>query len=796
MCTLLLSGCTAGPRPADRTEGAAAAGEDFGLPAFETDLEKLRAGKADEYDDYREAHPELYGVTAPPVVPVRPMAEYEPAQMIMMRASGSIGTFHKGILKGAAGHVGTIVLFHTPGQGPGLEEQAVDLGVPADSLLLLDVEKTDSIWTRDYGPISHVTQDGHVGFVDFRYYKQRMYDDAIATKLGNHLGVNVFRPSMSFEGGNFMADPYGTCYFTEKVYSQNGGHTKVEIDTWALQYLGCKQMVIVKWPKGLGTGHIDMFSKLMNDDTVLLGYYDPALQAENAAILDDISEMLAAVVTEGGKSLTVIRLPLPWDETGVWYTYTNALILNDTVLVPVYSGFQDLEEEALQAYGKARPDLEIHTVLSDGIIPSGGSIHCVTMTVPEGTLEAYQDPAPLLCTYNELNKCEGLSICGGLPYEGVCIGGVLSYCGSDGYPHAQSCSGCCAFDPGGAGGKGWNACLEGPACEGCTQECAAGQSGCSATGTHSWTCGESDEDACLERQYTACEAGKACDPATSACSDAAQVDPCGGLAFEGTCVDPGLVTWCEGGVVEQDSCDAGECCGWNAGKKYYGCISVCEGCVAECDAGSAGCSQEATHQWECVEALDGCPVREYTSCFPAKCSKGKCPETCGDVPAGGRCVGPLLKWCADGLLKTEDCSDSGLVCGPDPDDETKAACRPACQDECEVPGGRQCAADRASVLACDLGPAGCLVLAAGQPCPEGTECFDGVCGEPVPVPEPEADTTGSEDAAAADTGSQEGGSSDCSCRAARAQGRPMAGVLLLLLVVGMVYGFNVAGRKP
>jgi agmatine deiminase len=507
-----------------------------GLPAWEEPFERLEPGKADEWDDYREAHPDWFGVTAPPVVPVRPYAEYEPSQAVMLRPSGKISAFHKGILKGLVGHVDRIVLFHTPGQEEELEEQIASWGIWSDAFELVDVGETNANWTRDYGPLANVSlADGRVGLVDFRYYHGRAYDDAIPTKLAQHWGINVFRPSMSYEGGNFMAAPDGTCYATEKIYSQNGGHTKAEVDLWMKQYLGCTQMVIYKLPKGLGTGHVDMFSKLMDETHVLLGRYDPALQPGNAAILDDNEKLLEAVVTQSGGKLEIFRLPLPWDETGVWYTYTNSLIVNDTVLVPVYSKFKDLEAEALSVYADAAPNLEIWTVNSDSIIPAGGAIHCVTQTVPDGKLEAFQDPPPLLCPKNEIDKCaDTLLACGGLPAEGQCVGDVVAFCGADGYPHEQACDSCCGWDAGGLTGDGWYDCLPAVACSACADACAkAGEAGCSLEATHSWVCTES-QAGCLDRVFSACEAGQSCDAPDEGCQATA---PCTGDQCPPPCPD-------------------------------------------------------------------------------------------------------------------------------------------------------------------------------------------------------------------------------------------------------------------
>jgi len=600
---------------------------EYTLPAWEEPWELARPGKADQHDDYREEHPELYSVTAPPVVPVRPLAEYEPSQAVMMRPSGSIGSFHRGIIEGLAGRVDRLVVFHTPGQAEDMKDEILDLGVDEAALEMLNVEKTDSIWTRDYGPISHVTQDGSIGFVDFRYYKNRMYDDAIPTKLANAWGTNVFRVSMSYEGGNFMADPHGTCYMTEKIYKQNAGHDKEQIDSWMAQYLGCSQMVVAPWPKGLGTGHIDMFAKLMNDGTVLLGNYADGVQSENGKMLNDFADKLASVVTESGKSLKIIRLPLPWDETGVWYTYTNSLIVNDVVLVPVFSSFEDMEDEAIAAYENARPDLDIVTVNADGIIPSGGAMHCVTMTVPDGPVEKYQDDPPQLCKYNEISKCEGLSPCGGLPFEGECDGDLLSYCGADGYPHAQSCPECCAFNP--APDKVWYECTNGPLCTSCADECAAGETGCSALFSHTWACGKTDADPCLERAYAPCAAGLACNPESGTCEPQSAPDPAPESSPE---IDSDV----------RSGCDAA--CSFQGSR-----VCASEDSVAVCLADDAGC----------LTLSAPIPCEPGMVCFDGACSRFP-PELAPDAP--GSDLGPGADSWPDYISDYDEAEASGAGC--------------------------------------------------------------------------------------------------------------------------------------
>ena len=493
------------------------------LPAWELPGEAAQPGKADEWDDYRATHPELFGVTAPPVVPIRPLAEYEPTQVVLLRPSKKISKFHKEILKGLHGHVDQIGILMVPEQLQDLDKQLSDLGMLDDSIDRIDVGDINANWTRDYGPLAVVSADNRIGLIDFRYYHGRAFDDAIPAKVGAHWNVQVFRPSLSLEGGNFMADPQGTCYATQKLYNQNGGYSQSQVTQWFLEYMGCTQMVILKLPEKLGTGHIDMFSKLMDDRTVLLGEYDPAIRPTNALILEQNAAILEAVVTESGESLDIHRLPLPWNESKVWFTYTNSLIVNDVVLIPVFKGFGDEETEALAAYEAAAPQLARVTINSDAIIPAGGAIHCVTMTVPQGILAPLQPAVTELCDGNDLKDCGGLaSLCQDLPYEGSCEDGRLTYCGPDGYPHELPCDGCCGFAAEGLDGAGWYDCLPGDQCAACTPQCDANETGCSYLGTHSWNCAQGT-DGCLERAYQACAADGLCNPDSGQC----EAEECG-----------------------------------------------------------------------------------------------------------------------------------------------------------------------------------------------------------------------------------------------------------------------------
>ena len=91
-----------------------------------------------------------------------------------------------------------------------------------------------------------------------------------------------------------------------------------------------------------------------------------------------------------GSPYRLIPLPEPapitaTDGTPLTATYTNFLLVNGAVLVPVYADPADgLAIERLQA---AFPDRTAVPVPARTFIEQGGALHCLTMQLPDGIFE-------------------------------------------------------------------------------------------------------------------------------------------------------------------------------------------------------------------------------------------------------------------------------------------------------------------------------------------------------------------------------------------------------------------------
>ena len=101
---------------------------------------------------------------------------------------------------------------------------------------------------------------------------------------------------------------------------------------------------------------------------------------------------LEAATTESGKPLTLVPLPLPevhqtskmtdWRKSTLSdAAYSNYLIANNVVLVPVYGHAND--QNALKIIEEQFPSREIIGIEVVALIEHGGAIGCVTQPQPK-----------------------------------------------------------------------------------------------------------------------------------------------------------------------------------------------------------------------------------------------------------------------------------------------------------------------------------------------------------------------------------------------------------------------------
>jgi agmatine deiminase len=660
------------------------------LPAWETPAEKNPpAQRRFKNAAFRNTHPEMYGITVPPAQPVKFYAEFEPVDAIYyVWFPGWSDDLYYEMTQALADYAPQVSIHLLVDDAQGeqdLRDLLQSMGGDPNEPVYLDMSgwahygdyPLDSIWMVDSGPYWVLDGNGVLGVVDPRYYFDRVNDDAIPFKLSDLMGLTTYRPDVAYEGGNIMSDGRGLCVSTAEHVIMNLPHTQQDVEQILAAYLGCEKMIWVERLVGEGTGHVDMFAKFLGPQTVIVGSYAPTDDAENAQILDDNAALLENETTLDGSPLEVVRIPMPDnDNRQVWRTYTNSVLVNDLVLVPVYAGETSRESAALQVYESLLPGKTIVGIEADDIITAGGALHCITRTRPIAT------HAPL--EPNVADQCNGewrcLSGCGQYSYTGECLynhsvycneendlivddctaeGGICGWdfdheyidcvdagCGpvsatgqcrtvegqqyaiwcEDGYPVADWCEAGqqCALDT----QENRYRCLE------CTDACAMGDTGCASDLLATWTCGEAgDGDVCLDKIYEDCPPGSECHAGqcTTPCDDECAVAETG-------CASDLLSAWTCGEGGDGDVC---------LERIYSECptATICAtgqcvaGCLDECAAAESGCATDLRTAWTCGEAGDGddCLEKVYVPCGAKEiCNAGQC-EIAPPAGSGGGC---------------------------------------------------------------------------------------------------------------------------------------------------------------
>jgi agmatine/peptidylarginine deiminase len=705
---------------------------------------------ADIYDDmsaFRSNHPEWYGVTTAPVNEVRYQAEFDPVSAVYMVWDSLFAGFYAEIVEGCVeGNAEVRILVHDSSEINMIKNDLTNQGISPtwfdgdsdDKILFFELgslpffdfapygggtNSIDSIWTGDYCPFFVQNTSNTISVVNPRYFEYRINDDALASKLGGNsfLDVNVFRPDLNLEGGNLLTDGDGLCVTSNALLIENVFLSESQINQILQNYLGCDQVVYLNTLEGEGTGGVTMFFTFVTKTTVFLGEYDPLVDATNAARLDENETILSSVVNGDGNPLNIVRIPMPTNLDGVWRTYMQSVQVNDVVLVPVYSVDQDLQNEAIAAYQNVLPGSTIKPINSDDIIPSGGTIHAIIRTQPEGTIGKMEADPAYLCDGNY--TCN--TGCGDITYEGICQGNMAVWC-QDGQLQSAEClsPSVCGWsvanqyydciDPGCGAVTAEGYCdgsdyavycdndvimadicsppddicyydvgLGRYACGQCQDECSTGETGCLDAATR-WSCGEAgDGDDCLEQVPETCAVDLVCE--------------------SGACVPDGT-------------------------------------CLDECTEGFGGCSADNSARWICGEAGDGddCLDQIITDCdvgdicyFLSDYDRGLCaPEDlsqgCLDITELGECQDDVRLWCQlpENEIWFEVCSLSDFVC--DWDGQQYGCIPETCQDECNA--GETGCLDATTRWSC--GEAGdgddCLEQVL-EGCPGGTECLSGSC---------------------------------------------------------------------
>ncbi len=256
--------------------------------------------------------------------------------------------------------------------------------------VVIIVHPNDSIWLRDYGP-HFVWEGGTLGIVDSHYYPGRPLDNFVPTLLGDStFGVRAHHQGLYYSGGNFQAGPARSGFCTALVNVDNpasAGFNESLIRELHDAFQGIDVLhVLPQLPTSVdGTGHIDMWMYLVDEDTVIISEFIAGSNATAISVTNNAVPYMQALGFE------VIRTPA-WNSGFTHFTYTNAFRVNNRIFVPVYgtglvpggnSAYNARDTEAMARWtAAAGPGVTLVPIQCSGIIGASGAIHCIVKQVP------------------------------------------------------------------------------------------------------------------------------------------------------------------------------------------------------------------------------------------------------------------------------------------------------------------------------------------------------------------------------------------------------------------------------
>lgn len=254
-------------------------------------------------------------------------------------------------------------------------------------------------WTRDYGPLcidlvnrKMLLDFGFNGWgLKFAADKDNLVNLNLCKReiISNESYINY--RDFVLEGGSIETDGEGTLLTTTSCLcspNRNGGKTIDELNPILTEKLGVDRILWLSHGHLEGDdtdSHIDTLARLCPNNTIIYTGCEDMNDTHYESLLK-MKEELMALKNKNGESFHLLELPLPnpildpIDGHRLPATYTNYLIVNDIVFVPVYLQ-KSKDDIACGVIRDAFPNHKIVPVDCTTFIRQHGSLHCATMQI-------------------------------------------------------------------------------------------------------------------------------------------------------------------------------------------------------------------------------------------------------------------------------------------------------------------------------------------------------------------------------------------------------------------------------
>lgn len=264
------------------------------------------------------------------------------------------------------------------------------------NVLLVEADYNDT-WTRDYAFLTCQTEHGLTP-IEFTFNGWGNKFDATKDNLINQsvlaslCSLPLKTVDCVAEGGALETDENGVLLSTAMCLlnpQRNGDLSLAQYQRLFSTTLGARACHVFE------NGHLEGDDTDAHIDTVVRFSPDGFVVVQTAYNRPDDPhfegfEKLFEEVKQALPDYQILALPLPYilnnDGERLPASYANFLINNQQVLCPVYGEPED--QPALTVLTQAFPSHQVVAVNCRTLVEQYGSLHCITMQVPEGTLRS------------------------------------------------------------------------------------------------------------------------------------------------------------------------------------------------------------------------------------------------------------------------------------------------------------------------------------------------------------------------------------------------------------------------
>lgn len=248
-----------------------------------------------------------------------------------------------------------------------------------DNTFIIAPQGTDARWVRDWGPNAVFPKNGKMKLGDGKYVFSTPFsamacdaplrflntdsnnqvirtdvEDNATIPVAEQLGLEVLDLPFINTGGSVLTDGLGTAFSNCVLLNENTyyGVNKEQFLSMNRKLLGLDSYHILSNFEEMGIQHIDCMMKLLDEERMLIA--EPPVDHALYPVYENIVQNeLKGLKTKYGRPYEILRIKTHRYEGENLTAYTNSIIVNKIIYVPLFQ--IDEDNEALQTWREAMP---------------------------------------------------------------------------------------------------------------------------------------------------------------------------------------------------------------------------------------------------------------------------------------------------------------------------------------------------------------------------------------------------------------------------------------------------------